>query len=441
MLKKRIPAAVTVLALLSNLGGVDAAEKQTVQTKTVSTTTVDEFHTSGHIPVRRYIGDMTLEQAVNLALRQNPQVLTAIQEIERTRGLIIEVRAAALPQITASGIYQQQDRRLIRSSGFGGNAGGAGANNGLNANALNQLGNTLAGVSQAGGGGAGTAAGGNLGAGVAGGNANAGAGQSTTSNDELVNQLSALFGGSQSSNTNRYIQNKSWNVSIEARQAIYAGGQIRAAMRVAQLTSDSAYFSLRDVIDSVISTTRQQFYNVLLTRALIIVQEESVRLLEQQRQDQQNRFEAGTVPRFNVLQAEVALSNARPDLIRARNNYLLSQILLARTLNLDAGPAMKPSFHCVGVLNASLRSINLTDAIALARARRPFLKVQRQTILIDVENVTVQMAGYKPRIDASGGYLFRNRAGAEDLSDVVNGWFFGVTGNWDIFDGFATYGL
>jgi outer membrane protein TolC len=171
------------------------------------------------------------------------------------------------------------------------------------------------------------------------------------------------------------------------------------------------------------------------------VQTESVRLLEQQLQDQQNRFEAGTVPRFNVLQAEVALANARPDLIRARNNYLLAQLQLARTLNLESGPGTSPSFHCVGTLNAAIRSINLADAIALARARRPFLKVQRQAILIDVKNVTVQMAGYKPRIDGHAGYEFRNRGGAEDISDVVNGWFFGFTGSWDIFDGFETYGL
>ncbi len=78
--------------------------------------------------------------------------------------------------------------------------------------------------------------------------------------------------------------------------------------------------------------------------------------------------------------------------------------------------------------------------LALARVRRPFLKVQRQAILIDVQSISVEMAGYKPRIDGHAGYEFRNRSADPDLSDVVNGWFFGFTGSWDIFDGFATYG-
>ena len=73
-------------------------------------------------------------------------------------------------------------------------------------------------------------------------------------------------------------------------------------------------------------------------RALITVAEETVGCSEDQLQDQQNRFEAGTVPRFNVLRAEVELANVQPDLIRARNNYLLARDALAKTLGLAPGP-------------------------------------------------------------------------------------------------------
>ena len=100
----------------------------------------------------------------------------------------------------------------------------------------------------------------------------------------------------------------------------------------------AAYYAFRNVIDQIVSTVRQQFYLVQLDRALIGVQEESVRLLESQLQDQQNRFEAGTVPRFNVLQAQVALSNQIPQLITARNNYRIAQLQLAKTLGLDFDP-------------------------------------------------------------------------------------------------------
>ena len=101
---------------------------------------------------------------------------------------------------------------------------------------------------------------------------------------------------------------------MQATQTLY-DGSVGPAIRAAKFADDSSYFSLRDTVDQTIQTVRQQFYTVLLDRALITVQEEALKLLGDQLKDQQNRFEAGTVPRFNVLQAEVALENQRPVVI------------------------------------------------------------------------------------------------------------------------------
>src|SRR5215210_4011631 len=63
--------------------------------------------------------DITLDDAVEIGLRQNPEILRALQEIQRTRGLIIEVRAAALPRVAVATTYNQQDPRLLESGGGG----------------------------------------------------------------------------------------------------------------------------------------------------------------------------------------------------------------------------------------------------------------------------------------------------------------------------------
>ena len=42
---------------------------------------------------------MTLDQAIKLALKQNPNLLKALWQIRNTRGQIIEVRAQALPHV------------------------------------------------------------------------------------------------------------------------------------------------------------------------------------------------------------------------------------------------------------------------------------------------------------------------------------------------------
>ena len=123
---------------------------------------------------------------------------------------------------------------------------------------------------------------------------------------------------------------------MTASQLIYDGGATIASRRAARINEDQAYYTLRDTIDTVVQTVRTQFYQILLNKALVQVQEESVNLLQSQLEDQKSRYEAGTVPQFNVLQAEGTLENQIPQLIAARNNYFIAQVTLARTLGIPA---------------------------------------------------------------------------------------------------------
>jgi outer membrane protein TolC len=235
---------------------------------------------------------------------------------------------------------------------------------------------------------------------------------------------------------------QSWNVTVTASQLIYSGGQVVAAIHIAKDTLDQSIYSLRDVVDTTIADVRSQFYAVLLDRAIISVQEENINLLESQLKDQQNRFEAGTVPRFNVLQAEVALANARPQLIQARDDYNVAILNLGRTLGINSEEmdGGMPQINPVGVLSTDEKPETVTEALQLAQERRPYLKEQREQVLIQIENIKVALAGYQPRLSVDGGYEARNNEYSKSLQKYVTGWFFGVSGNWDVWDSGATYG-
>src|SRR5262245_45690016 len=58
------------------------------------------------------IPTFTLNQAILTALQQNPTLLNAEQEINRSRGVIIQVRAQALPQVSAQGNFEWIDPNL-----------------------------------------------------------------------------------------------------------------------------------------------------------------------------------------------------------------------------------------------------------------------------------------------------------------------------------------
>src|SRR5512133_3569625 len=65
-----------------------------------------ETTSGGRVPT------FTLNQAILTALQRNPTLLNAEQEIKRTRGVIIQVRAQALPQINANANFQWTDPNL-----------------------------------------------------------------------------------------------------------------------------------------------------------------------------------------------------------------------------------------------------------------------------------------------------------------------------------------
>ena len=235
--------------------------------------------------------------------------------------------------------------------------------------------------------------------------------------------------------------NQAWNVAIQINQNIWSGWKNQADFSAARLANDSAFYSLRQTIDKVVADTKKLFYDVIFNRALIRVREESVAVLQSQLQDQQSRFEAGTVPRFNVLQAEVALANAIPPVIQARNNLRISQFALVKQLGLDypSDPSLVP-IDVIGQLDYSPIKLDLGAAVFTALARNPSLKVQRQNILIGKEQLKAALSGFQPTLNATAGYQAFNVATAASLDEAVNGLFVGLVGSWNIFDGLATVG-
>ena len=181
---------------------------------------------------------------------------------------------------------------------------------------------------------------------------------------------------------------------------------------------------------------------MLVDKALIDIQNENLRLLQSHLADQQNRFAAGTVPRFDVLQASVAVANQRPLVITAVNNFNLSYIGLARTLGIEYGPVQERDspLKLVGNLDYRPQTFDPIAGVQAGKANRALLKQQRLNILSQVENIRVAVAGYQPTLTAEGGYELRNNTISDDLGNTLNGWFYGANFNWNIFDGLATYG-
>jgi outer membrane protein len=343
----------------------------------------------------------TLDQAILTALQQNPTLLNAEQEIKRTKGVIIQVRAQALPQVNANAQFEWIDPHLTGARIFGTN--------------------TSTGTTTGGGTTPGTSTG-------------AAALVNSPRSQVADPSPTPAITASQASDV-------SYNISVLGSQLIFNGttfNQIRGTF----FQRDSAYFAFRNVLDQLIATVKTQFYQIVVNRELVKVNEQSVHLLESQLKDQQNRLEAGTVPRFNVLQAEVALYNQLPLLITAQNNLRISKLTLAKTLGLYFQPRRgeNPPLEVLGEMPYNPRPINLADAVEMGKERRPFLKQARANVLNQLQQVRAAAGQWLPNITTTGGGEWVSSPVNSSWHDISKGWLALVQGSLPIWDSGAIAG-
>jgi outer membrane protein len=305
---------------------------------------------------------LSLLNCLNLALEQNATILKAKNDLEAAHGVVIQTRAVALPQLTASGQYKYTDPNAIES-----------------------------------------------------------------------------FPGATQSQPNQ-----NWNTGVQLVQSIYEGGKIVAAIHAANATKQQALAQYQTVVADTLLNVRLAYYDTLLAAQQITVHEASVNLLQKELEDQQNRFNAGTVPKFNQLRAEVAVANERPDLIQAKNNYRIAKNNLSNLLgyNLPREIWEDVPLNLSDALDTAPFEVNLPDAIQQALTKRTELIALRKMEELQQLNIVNAKSGYKPNVSVFAGYGWYNAQFTPPVSldHDISGWNAGAQLQWNIFDGLLTHG-
>ena len=234
---------------------------------------------------------------------------------------------------------------------------------------------------------------------------------------------------------------QSWQISLTASQVLYAGGGVRSSIKSTQLAREAAVLDLQATINDALLGVRTAFYNVLLAREKIKVQESNLELLQQQLKTTTDRFDAGTVSSFEKLRAEVAVANAKAPLITARNDHRLAIEALRQALGFTTNKQeyLRKIPDFTGTLDYTPVSFDLQAAFDAAHANRPDLQRLAKLSASREESVTTARSNYYPTVSAFGGYQLRKGA-TNSFGDSADGFLVGVQSQWNIFDGRATAG-
>lgn len=230
--------------------------------------------------------------------------------------------------------------------------------------------------------------------------------------------------------------NSSSNVQIAVSEVLFSGGQRIWGLAGAKLQLQNIFLNSERSRDVLIAQVKTVYYNFLLTKENLRVQNEILGQRQESLRLAQARFATGDVIELDVMQAEIDLGTQQNNVLQAEQSMKNAR----EALNLAVGISLDSTFPVVGDLTPVLPETNADQLVTLALNERPDYKALQNQVKInklDVRNYTSQ---YLPTVSWFYGY---NRSdyrpnSAQDYSywpDITSS-STGLSLNWTIFNRF-----
>ncbi len=222
-----------------------------------------------------------------------------------------------------------------------------------------------------------------------------------------------------------------YSAAITYQIPLHTGGRIESQIGLAQANLRGAEAALERTKQQLILDVKQAYFQVLLAQAGVEVAARAVTAADENLRVARARVAAGVSPRFDEVQAEVSLANARQGQIRARNSLALAQHGLNGLMVLPLDTVLQPRETMTVV---PIRG----DSAALVRRAldgRPELIEHRARIDMALAAIEIARAGSRPMVALSGGPSYGNPGGS---SVTTTGWTVTISATLSLFDGGLT---
>jgi len=224
---------------------------------------------------------------------------------------------------------------------------------------------------------------------------------------------------------------ENYELGIQGRLNLFNGGRDYLRKRMADTGLEISQLDRETVENGLVTSVIHAFYSALAAHQYVEIARTSVDTVKHELDVVKVRYRAGGALKSDVLSLEVALAQAREDLIRARNNQCLSLSSLANLMGLDPDTPIALAEEqdvLVKVPEA------YEEALVLALARRPELQKTRLQVVQSRMGLDMAQSQFLPRLDAQARTYFDDPGFRFDW-DRRN-WTAGIILNWDAFTGF-----
>jgi len=226
-----------------------------------------------------------------------------------------------------------------------------------------------------------------------------------------------------------------FSVNLGLEQPLYTGGKVWSAVKTANMFKEYSDLGNEVTRNNVIYSTKEGAYRILSLRELVKIRAESVSLAAELLDVTKKKFDAELVSRYEVLRAEVKLANAKPPLIKTKNELAITRDSFKKLLGLD----LTVEIELQGYLSYMPREIiSLGDAIDISEKKRPDLNQQRMIREMKKENINIAKSGHRPKVSFFANYSGMYPPFGSQEREWDWGWNTGIKAELLIFNGFTT---
>jgi outer membrane protein TolC len=222
-----------------------------------------------------------------------------------------------------------------------------------------------------------------------------------------------------------------YSVDLNVRQAIFAGGAIKANAIGAYLNKYVAKEKILKQIQNTIFHTKKAYFDLLLAKKLFEVNVQAVKTAKEHLEEVKNKLENGLASNFDVLRAKVDVTNFQAEAIRQKNFIKITKANLYKIL----GVSQKSKTSLKEELSYEKIEITFNEALEIAFNKRPELLIAELDVGIQKQFIKIAKSKYFPKID----FTYSNRWGRPDphapsIDNWGRQWSLFITLQWDIFD-------
>jgi outer membrane protein len=225
---------------------------------------------------------------------------------------------------------------------------------------------------------------------------------------------------------------------------LYNFGKREGNVQSARDTLDATGFNYKTTADGVILGVKQAYFTYLGLRALVKVQEDTVKSRQLLTDQAKGFYDVGTRARIDVARAESNLYLSVANLISAQNAVQVAWSILKNAMGVRDLPerplvedvTMTPVPDILGSTCSPTQCLDQAKTVAFAS--RPELKSFDAQRRAQDQLIAVARRGHLPDLIFDFNYRRSNTSAVETTFPLLGGWQIGLSLLIPIFDGFRT---